>query len=108
MSTPKPPTWAPITSAAQVSVGAVQPVLARRIEYIDIQRILERQRTMLEVGWDDEHLAGAHGHFTIALRSEPELQRALQNVGYLLIHMRVLRYIVALLQIHMGNHHAFS
>src|SRR5262249_23547223 len=43
----------------QVEVGAVQPVLPRRIEDIHVERVLQGLRRVRQVGWDEEHFAGA-------------------------------------------------
>jgi hypothetical protein len=38
------------TSATEVRIGAIEPILSRRIEHIDVKRIFDGQRTMRQVG----------------------------------------------------------
>src|SRR2546422_6743274 len=44
----------------QVSVGLVEPVLARRGEHVDVERVLERVRLVRHVRGDVQHLSRPH------------------------------------------------
>src|ERR1700676_3328429 len=63
---------------------------------------------MREVRWDYEYFTGADNQLALALCAEVKLQRTLENVGDLLVFMRVPRHFDALLEVHMGNHHAIA
>jgi hypothetical protein len=69
-------------------VGAVEPVLARRVEHIDVERVLESFGLVRHVGRDDQHLACAHDDLLGLVFADPELQRALEDVGQLLVLVR--------------------
>src|SRR5947208_6449280 len=88
----------------QISVGLLEPVLARRIEHVHIERILQRMRLVRHVARQMEHLARAHHDLFGAVVPHQKPQRTLQDVGQLLVHVRVLRDDAALLQVHVGQH----
>ena len=81
-------------AATQVLISLVNPVGARRIEYIKIDRVLHGFRPVRHVRRDGQHLAGVH-HDLFAVN--PELQCAFQNIGELLVVMTVQRDDAALL-----------
>jgi hypothetical protein len=89
----------------EVAVGAVEPVLPRRVEDVHVQRVLERERLVRNVGRDVQHLAGAHDHLLRPVRTDPELERAFEDVGELLVVVRVLRHERVLLQVDVREHH---
>src|SRR5229473_8593512 len=95
-------------SAAQVSIGTRQPVLSRRIEYIDVESVFERHRAMRQVRRDHEYFTGADNQLALPIRPEVKLQRAFEDVSDLLVLMRMPRHVIALLEVHMGNHHAIA
>src|SRR5712664_2871977 len=74
-------------SLSQVSVGFFEPVLARRIENVDVERILERVGLVGHVARQMEHLARAHHDLLRAIVPDEELQRTFQDVGKLLVHV---------------------
>src|ERR1700688_547400 len=98
----------PYISAPQVGVGAGQPVFARRTEDVHVERVLERQSAVRHMRGNDDDLTRPRSDLPLAIRTEPEVQRALEYVGELLVVVRVLRDIVTFLQVHMRNHHAFA
>src|SRR5207249_8737000 len=57
-----------------------------------------------QVAGQMEHLARAHHDLLGAIVSHEEPQRTLQDVGELLVHVRVLRDDAALLQVHVREH----
>src|SRR5579862_2761792 len=61
---------------------------------------------MRQVGGDYKHLAGTNGDFILAACAEPKSQRAVEDIGDLFVLVRMLRHVVALLEIDVGNHHA--
>src|ERR1700674_4563177 len=83
------PRSAAARSAAEVSIAAVEPVLPRRIEHVHVQRVLERQRPGGQVRRDHENLAGADDDLTVAVRAQPEVQRAFEDIRDLFILVRM-------------------
>ena len=75
----------------QVGVGPVEPVLPRRAEHVDVQRVLQRLAPVRHVRRDVQHLAGAHVHLLARVLADPEAQRSLEHVGELLVLVGVLR-----------------
>src|SRR5258708_25017916 len=63
---------------------------------------------MRQVGRDHEHFTGADNQLALTIRPEVKLQRAFEDVGDLLVLMRVPRHVNALLEVDMGNHHAIA
>ena len=63
---------------------------------------------MQHVGWDVQHLAFAHDHFLLPVRTNVEVQRAGQDVCELLVVVRVLRHERVLLQVHVREHHLIA
>src|SRR5271155_532978 len=66
----------------QIRVSLIDPVGARWIKNIKVDRILERLGPVWHVGRNGQDLARTH-HNLFAI--DPEFQRALQDVGDLLI-----------------------
>src|ERR1700677_4503682 len=90
----------PRISASQVGVCAGQPVLARGTENVHIERVLECQSAVRYMGGNNDYLAGIRGEFALAVRTEPKVQRTLENVGELLVMVRVHRDVVTFFQVH--------
>src|SRR6516165_3140229 len=86
---------------AKILVGLVYPVPARRIENVQIYGILQRFSLVGHVGRNAEHLARVHHYFLVV---NPELQRAFQDVGDLLVYVTVQRDNAALFQQYAGHH----
>ena len=87
--------------AAQIRVCTAYPIVPRRIEYIQIDRVFERFSLMRHMRWDREDLSRVdHDLFTV----DPKFQRALKNIGDLLIVMAVQRHKTALLHQYASNH----
>src|SRR5882762_3809768 len=63
---------------------------------------------MRELRGDHDQLTCANGHFVVVALAEPKMQGTLENIGNLLVLMRVPRDIVARLKIHVGNHHSLA
>src|SRR5258708_33612122 len=93
-------------SAAEVSIAAVEPVLPRRIEHVHIQRVLERQCPVGQVRRDHENLARADDDLTVAVRAQPKVQRAFEDIGDLFILVRMAPDPVSFLEVDMRDHHA--
>src|SRR5471030_216802 len=76
-------------SVSQINICFVEPVLARRIEHVQINGVFHRFRFMRHVGRNTQHLSGANNDF---LAVNPELQRAFKNVSELLVDVAMLAY----------------
>ena len=85
----------------EILVRVIQPVLPDRAEHVELERILEGFRLVLDPGRDVQHLAFAHGDLFAA---DHEFQGALQDVRHLLALVRVHRDQAAALQIDLGEH----
>src|SRR6185437_11839931 len=94
-----------MTLFPQVRVRFVQPVLARRVEDIDVERILERLRLVRYVGRDVQHLAGADEHFLRFVLADPELEHSFEDIRELLVLVRMLWHDAAFLQVDVRQHH---
>ena len=71
---------------AEVGVVAIDPVLAGRVEDVEVDGVFERVRFVREIRWDAEDFAGANGDFLVSgLGLEDELQRALEDVADLFV-----------------------
>src|ERR1035437_843313 len=92
-------------SATQVRVAAVEPVLARRREDVDVERVLERHRGVRQIRGYVQHLAGGDVDLLRLVVAEAEAQHAFEDVGDLLVVVRVLRDDRALCEIHVRDHH---
>ena len=69
----------------QVRVAAVEPVLARRVEDVDVEHVLERLGLVRQVRRDVQHLAGADVDDLGLVVAEPEAERTFEDVGQLLV-----------------------
>src|SRR5579884_2919633 len=85
------------TSLSQVSISSREPVLPRRTEHIDIESVLEGERTVRHVGWNHDHLSCPYGQLALIVLSEPELQGPLQDVGELFVVVSMTRDVIPLL-----------
>src|SRR5713101_1998984 len=90
-----------LAAAPKVIVGLVQPVFAGWIENIKIDGVLKGPGFMGHVRWDAQHLTRAHYDL---LAVDGKLQRALEDVGDLLIVMMMQRHVRALLQKYPRKH----
>src|SRR5882757_2347028 len=95
-------------SAPEVSVASIEPVLTWRIEHVHIEGVLESQCAVRQVRRDHQDFAGADREFSAPVLAQPKVQRAFQNVRDLFVLMRMTRHIVALLEIHVRDHHALG
>src|SRR5688500_13117647 len=93
---------------AQIAVGLVEPVLPRRAEDVDIERVLESLRLVRHVRWDVQYLARRDDQLVASSLADPEAQRSLEDVGELLVLVRMRRDDAALLQVDVGEHHALT
>src|SRR5437773_8156368 len=75
-------------TAVKISVRVIKPVLTNGAENIDVERILESQGFVRDVGRYYEHLTSPQNHF---LAAHPEFQSSFDNVADLFAYMRVLR-----------------
>src|SRR5262245_38087822 len=96
--TPGATSTSTLTSRSKVRISPSQPVLPRRTENVNIQRVLQCQRAVRHVGRNHDNLSSANGDLPRSVRAEPEVQRTLENVGQLLVLVLVLRHIVSLLE----------
>ena len=87
---------------AQISVVAVNPVLPRRVENIERNRVFEDENLVGSVRCDAENLPGADDLFA-PIDDEPE--RAFRDVADLLVKVAVLGHMGAFLQHNPGEHH---
>src|SRR5438132_3335653 len=71
--------------AAQIRVVARQPVLPRRIEDVDVERVLQRLGGVRQVRRNGQHLARTDVHLLRALLAEAEAKRPVEDVGDLLV-----------------------
>src|SRR6266404_4728899 len=94
--------------APQIRVVAVDPVLARRGEDVDVERVLERLCGMREMRRDRQHLAGAHVDHLGSVVAELEAHRAAEHVRDLFVVVRVLRNDRALREIDLRDHHRLA
>src|SRR5439155_7728407 len=78
-----------VRSAAQVIVGLVDPVLPRRAEHVDVERVLERFGPVRDVRRDREDLARTDRDLLLAAAAQPQTEGTLEDVGDLLAFMRV-------------------
>jgi len=72
--------------APKIRIIPIDPILPRRIEDIQVHRILQRIRLMRNIRGNAQHLTRMNHN---ALTRDQKLQRALQNVSDLLVVMMV-------------------
>src|SRR5690606_38664188 len=82
-----PPSPRSMLAAVEVGVRVVQPVLARRVEDVHVERVLQRLRLVPHVRRDVQHLTAPHDDPFPAVLADAEAQRALQDVRELLVVM---------------------
>src|SRR6478735_6103908 len=92
----------------QVGIGPVEPVLPRRTEDVDVERLLECLGLVRQAGRDVQHLAGADVDDLGPVLAEPEAQHALQDVRELLVVVRMHGDDRALVEVDVGQHHALG
>jgi len=86
---------------AQICVGFIDPVGARRVKDVEIDGVHERLGPMRHVGRNGQNFARVHDDlFAI----DPEFQRAFQDVSDLLIVMAVLGHDASLLEQDASEH----
>src|ERR1043165_8023931 len=88
----------------EIVVRLVEPVLSWRAEDVDVERVGECFRFVLHVRRDVQDFAGEHVHDLRLVFTDPEAQAAFEDVGDLLVLVRVTRHDSALLEIDMGQH----
>ncbi len=101
-------TFRPVDSAsgwsgggAQVGVVSVDPVLAGRVEDVEVDGVFEREGFVGDVRRDAEDFAGADGDFAAF---EMEFKGAVEDVGDLLVMVAVERDVGAFLEEDAGDH----
>src|SRR5438034_11087312 len=92
-------------SPMKVCVRMIEPVLPDRAEDVELERVLERLRLMLDPRRDVQHLAFADRDL---LAADVELERALKNVGHLLALVRVHRHEAAAFEVDLREHLALA
>src|SRR5438270_4316252 len=94
--------------SSQVIVFLVEPVLSRRAEDVDVECLFERFCVVRHIRRNMKDLASCYRYFLLAIFADPELQRAFEDVGDLLVVVRMLRDDAAFLQIDVRQHHPFA
>src|SRR5262245_30703581 len=87
------------------SALGLDPVLANRAEYVELERILERLGLVRSSRRNVQHLTFANQKL---LTPDETFQGTLQDVGHLLALVRVHRYECAALQIDLRKHFTFA
>ena len=90
-------------TSSQVGVIAVDPILARGIEDVEIDGVFEGEGFVRNVGRDAEDFASVDGDF---FAFEGKLQCAFEDVGDLFVVMAVQRDVRAFLEQDAGDHDA--
>ena len=85
----------------EVGVVAVDPILTRGIEDVEVDGVFEGEGFVGYVGWDAEDFAGVDDDFFVF---EDELQGAFEDVGDLFVVMAVQGDVCALFQQDAGDH----
>ena len=70
----------------QIGIVFIDPILARRIEDVQVYRVLERDRLVRHMGRNAQHFPGRDSDFPVV---DEEMQCAFKNVRDLLIVMTV-------------------
>src|SRR5256885_7987345 len=86
---------------SQIVVGLVQPVLARRIEDVQVHGVFERPGLVGHVRGDAQHFAGTH-HQLLAV--DGKFQRAFENVGDLFVVVVMQRHVRTFFEQHARQH----
>jgi hypothetical protein len=82
-------------------VSLIDPIGARRIENVEIDRVFERLSFVRHVGGDAENFAGVDNDF---LTVDPELQRSVENVSELFVMVAVLGNDATFFKEHARQH----
>ena len=90
---------------AQIGVGFVDPIGARRGEDVEVDGIFEGLGLVGHMGRDAEDLPGAHGD---GLSADDEVKRTFENVGDLLVVVAVHGYDAAFAEEDAGEHHLLA
>ena len=85
----------------EVGVVAVDPILTRGIEDVEVDGVFEGEGFVGYVGWDAEDFAGVDDDFFVF---KDELQSAFEDVGDLFVVMAVQRDVRAFFQQDAGDH----
>ena len=96
--------WSTFTGAdagSQVGVVAVDPVLARRVEDVEVYGIFEGKGLVRNVGRDAEDFAGMDGDF---FTFEGKLQCTFEDVGDLFVMVAVQRDVCAFFEQDTRDH----
>lgn len=93
---------------SEIVVGLVKPVLAGRTEDVNIKRVLQRDGLVGHMRWEVQHFTGRNNNSRLVLVANEEVEAALENVGELLIFMRVHGDNAPFLQVDMGQHHSIG
>src|SRR2546427_348525 len=88
------------------SLWPVEPVLGRRREHVHVERVLECVGFVRRVGREVQHLARPHHDFLAAVFPDEKPQRAFEDVGKLLVFVRVPGHDAPALQVHVREHDA--
>src|SRR5262245_35825862 len=88
----------------EIGVRPVEPVLPRWREDVDVQGRLERFRPVREIRWEMQDLARSDVDDLRLVLSQPETQDALEDVGDLLVLVRVPRDDAALVEVDVRQH----
>src|SRR5207237_5245586 len=97
--------WLP---APEVGVLSLDPVCAGRAENVEVVDVLARDRIVRDIRRDDQHLAGMEVVYFAEVLTEPEAQRALDDVRELLGRVHVERHDRSLLAPDLGKHRFLS
>jgi len=69
----------------QVGIGTIQPVFARRIKDIHIQRVFQSHCAVGKMWRDYQHFTSPHNDLFLLIFSEQEFQCSFQNICDLLV-----------------------
>jgi hypothetical protein len=97
--------WQRLFLSPEILVGLVDPIGARRIEYIEIDGVFERLGLVRHVRGNAEHFAGMDDDFFAV---DPELERTVQDVGELFVVVAVLGDDASFFQEHARQHDFLS
>ncbi len=87
--------------ATKVLVGFVDPVGSGRIEDVEVDRVFERLSLVRHIAWDCQNLTRTNHNFPAI---DPELERALENIGELLVVVTVQGNNAALFHEYASDH----
>lgn len=90
-----------VLDVSQISVGAANPILARRRENVVGDNVCHRGRGMNDVGWDEEDLVRANQN---RLALDLKLPGPLDDKSQLLVRVRMRRHETAFRTFHPRDH----